>query len=275
VCGSLLPNWFPLVEPKALFDSIVKRRSSFPIVSAPFQRIISMSRNLFKLMFPLAVAASLATSSGAMASVVFYTTQASFNAAAPGATLVENFSGAPIKDAPLATLVLPSGTYTGLAGSPFPNVFVSSPGYTNFGAAVGTTTQFILTANGDEDLLAGSLAAPATAIGFDAFFNGLGPLTLSVFGLGHSLLGSTTFASGNDPATNLADKGYLGFSSTTPIFGFEFNSTLGGRLNTGFTNISIAGSVPEPSTWAMMILGFAGIGFMGYRRKNKMELNVA
>lgn len=26
---------------------------------------------------------------------------------------------------------------------------------------------------------------------------------------------------------------------------------------------------PEPSTWAMMLLGFAGIGFMAYRRKNK------
>jgi hypothetical protein len=27
-------------------------------------------------------------------------------------------------------------------------------------------------------------------------------------------------------------------------------------------------AVPEPSTWAMMILGFAGIGFMRYRRRN-------
>jgi hypothetical protein len=26
-------------------------------------------------------------------------------------------------------------------------------------------------------------------------------------------------------------------------------------------------AVPEPSTWAMMILGFVGIGFMAYRRK--------
>ena len=26
-------------------------------------------------------------------------------------------------------------------------------------------------------------------------------------------------------------------------------------------------AVPEPATWAMMILGFAGIGFMGYRRR--------
>ena len=26
-------------------------------------------------------------------------------------------------------------------------------------------------------------------------------------------------------------------------------------------------AVPEPSTWAMMLLGFAGVGFMAYRRK--------
>jgi hypothetical protein len=28
-------------------------------------------------------------------------------------------------------------------------------------------------------------------------------------------------------------------------------------------------AVPEPSTWAMMILGFAGVGFMAYRRSRK------
>jgi hypothetical protein len=28
-------------------------------------------------------------------------------------------------------------------------------------------------------------------------------------------------------------------------------------------------AVPEPSTWAMMILGFVGIGFMAYRKKSK------
>jgi len=35
---------------------------------------------------------------------------------------------------------------------------------------------------------------------------------------------------------------------------------------------SMASAVPEPSTWAMMILGFAGIGFMAYRRKSKPAL---
>ncbi len=40
----------------------------------------------------------------------------------------------------------------------------------------------------------------------------------------------------------------------------------------GLDNVSFAngavGAVPEPSTWAMMILGFAGVGFMAYRRRN-------
>jgi PEP-CTERM motif len=30
-----------------------------------------------------------------------------------------------------------------------------------------------------------------------------------------------------------------------------------------------APTVPEPSTWAMMLLGFAGLGFMGYRARRK------
>jgi hypothetical protein len=37
-------------------------------------------------------------------------------------------------------------------------------------------------------------------------------------------------------------------------------------------NGPVAGGVPEPSTWAMMILGFAGVGLMAYRRKNKPAL---
>jgi hypothetical protein len=37
----------------------------------------------------------------------------------------------------------------------------------------------------------------------------------------------------------------------------------------------IANGVPEPSTWAMMILGFAGVGFMTYRRKSKPALIAA
>jgi hypothetical protein len=33
-------------------------------------------------------------------------------------------------------------------------------------------------------------------------------------------------------------------------------------------------AVPEASTWAMMILGFAGVGFMAYRRRNQVSLRL-
>ncbi len=36
-------------------------------------------------------------------------------------------------------------------------------------------------------------------------------------------------------------------------------------LDGGTTGLSYS-AVPEPSTWAMMLLGFAGLGFAGYRR---------
>jgi hypothetical protein len=32
------------------------------------------------------------------------------------------------------------------------------------------------------------------------------------------------------------------------------------------------GAVPEPSTWAMMLLGFSGVGFIAYRRRSKPGL---
>jgi hypothetical protein len=50
-------------------------------------------------------------------------------------------------------------------------------------------------------------------------------------------------------------------------FGYDFNE----GLVTGF-NVS---AVPEPSTWAMMILGFVGVGVMAYRRKPGLSIRLA
>jgi hypothetical protein len=41
------------------------------------------------------------------------------------------------------------------------------------------------------------------------------------------------------------------------------NTQYYGQVDINFVG---AGAVPEPSTWAMMLLGFAGIGFAGYYR---------
>lgn len=37
----------------------------------------------------------------------------------------------------------------------------------------------------------------------------------------------------------------------------------------------LAAAAPEPSTWAMLILGFAGIGFMIHRQKSRAAFNAA
>ena len=58
------------------------------------------------------------------------------------------------------------------------------------------------------------------------------------------------------------DGWYDGSKWTNPEGG---TSTL--KIVADFTSPVAAPPVPEPSTWAMMILGFAGVGFMAYRRK--------
>lgn len=37
----------------------------------------------------------------------------------------------------------------------------------------------------------------------------------------------------------------------------------------------LAGGVPELPTWGMMLIGFAGLGYLAYRRKNKLSLATA
>ena len=34
--------------------------------------------------------------------------------------------------------------------------------------------------------------------------------------------------------------------------------------------VIVSTGIPEPSTWAMMLLGFAGLGFAGYRQRRKL-----
>jgi hypothetical protein len=48
-----------------------------------------------------------------------------------------------------------------------------------------------------------------------------------------------------------------------------------GGDNVLLSDITAVAAVPEPSTWAMMILGFVGVGFMAYRRKSKPTLMAA
>lgn len=51
----------------------------------------------------------------------------------------------------------------------------------------------------------------------------------------------------------------------------EHFSAAGQKIEADYV-FALLSAVPEPSTWAMMVLGFAGIGFMAYSRKSKPAL---
>jgi PEP-CTERM motif len=53
-------------------------------------------------------------------------------------------------------------------------------------------------------------------------------------------------------------------SSLGPTPG-TYEWTWGSGANQNFTLV-VGSAVPEPSTWAMLLLGFAGLGYAGYRK---------
>jgi PEP-CTERM motif len=114
-------------------------------------------------------------------------------------------------------------------------------------------------------------AGDAHVTEFDAVINGhsfnfLGHFSALVF-TGNNLTAITANAGAN-PNTIL-------FTGTD----LEFQYFLNGNpqvLETGTLLVTQVAAVPEPSTWAMMILGFFGVGFMAYRRKqNGSAISIA
>jgi hypothetical protein len=176
----------------------------------------------------------------------------------------EDFETASPKDTSLAGLVTNVGTFT---PDPGLNVFVSSPGYTNFGPGLNPTASSILTANGDEGWTL-DLAFPAAYIEVTFFLNDLGPATFRLFDASNTQIGSFNFSD-----SSLDDnKQTIVFSySENRIVRATWESTLGGRLNTGWDDITIAqiaGGVPEPSSWALLITGF-GLTGLALRRQQR------
>lgn len=60
------------------------------------------------------------------------------------------------------------------------------------------------------------------------------------------------------------------FLNNNPILNFAFlGSAVFGPISSLEITTDAIAPVPEPSTWAMMILGFFGVGYMTYRRRNQ------
>ena len=84
-------------------------------------------------------------------------------------------------------------------------------------------------------------------------------------GGGYSGGGGGGFAS----APNGTPLGYGGGGGGSIAIGVQESELFAGvNSGNGFINIAI---VPEPSTWAMMLAGFAGLGWLARQRRRKLR----
>jgi predicted TIM-barrel enzyme len=129
-------------------------------------------------------------------------------------------------------------------------------------------------ANDGQSVIAAEINAGALGI-----FNGSIAQGFSSSGLGFKIFNTTDFSSAGAYGLAFFSIDSVAISSGQPIIsigsgtGFShiaFQPVLSDLpLGSGNATLTISG-VPEPSTWAMMILGFAGVGFMAYRRRNNV-----
>lgn len=72
-------------------------------------------------------------------------------------------------------------------------------------------------------------------------------------------------------ATTVGDSYLLTFHFANSLDGSSFSSDSSGLLVTTSSGLARTLAVPELSTWTMAILGFMGLGLVGYRRRRKTE----
>jgi hypothetical protein len=132
-----------------------------------------------------------------------------------------------------------TSTGTGFFGSLAASLIVQGPGVSMEGSAGGVPGSFNLNSSSNfqtDTIYSVHMTAEGAATRTASFFANVDP----VFTI--------------DPSLANADQ-----------YSFLFSDGVGNSPS----------AVPEPSTWAMMILGFAGVGFMAYRRRSKPALMAA
>ena len=207
-------------------------------------------------------ALSVAAAQPAAAAVTVFTTQAAFSAAT-AVTNTETFESYTVTNTNLATLPVHNGIeFTLLPGTT--RYLIARAGFPFFNPA---PTSQVLTSSDDENfgikLDNGSLF---NAIGFNVITNRFNAPVVSLYDAAGRLINATTLTQGRNAY------GFFGVTSTVGIAYATFTGDRGGIENTGLDNVQInaipaAAGVPEPASWALMIMGFGAAGAMLRRRR--------
>jgi hypothetical protein len=167
-------------------------------------------------------------------------------------------------------VITPGATFSGTSGvqnNAAPWGFPAAPG-------PGTNAAFIQSYNGEPSSpgaisfdLSSLIVGQTYTLTFSQIaraYQGVDPFTVSY--------GATSFGTFTPTLSwTQVTETFVALSATPLVFA---GTILDGDHSSGIDNITIS-AVPEPSTWAMMILGFFGVGFAAYRRKSKLTFRLA
>jgi hypothetical protein len=137
-----------------------------------------------------------------------------------------------------------------------PALVVNNLSFTTTGPSFQFEGQTAFEVNGITGTINGlAIVAPVTSTSDYGNYFTTGPSAVDGTGLNFQLAGSSFSAVS------------LFFEDTTSPPTYRINSIFPFVEGFGTATFTQVAAVPEPSTWAMMILGFVGVGFMAYRRK--------
>jgi hypothetical protein len=182
--------------------------------------------------------------------------------ASTAATLVSNG---------VTLIALNASGITGDTGLDSQGQFNSTTGLLSLGVG-GSLSDFTDAADITADIVAAVGAAFATYSDVSLGLVGGAPSDCSV-SLPSAITGS--FSRSSDMSFSLGGVGVTGTHAGTCSFTVGLFAD-GALLATESDSIVVTGgtsTVPEPSTWATMMIGFAALGYMGYRRKAKVTIS--
>ena len=180
-----------------------------------------------------------------------------------------------------------------LAAAPVPASAATEDFVFNFTLSGGTLENFLSTPFPAFDATLGQLIGVSEFVFGSVFWTPGGSdasLTLTIGQVAAQQKFSSASGKPEVISINLVGQNLIGgFTGTDPIqqtlVSTEFpegkfnTATIGGKITYLYTPAAsnIGGSsgdstVPEPSTWAMMLIGFAGLGYAAVRRKNAVRL---
>ena len=221
-----------------------------------------------KLIFASAAVAAASMAVPANAATMIFTDRTAFNTAAGATTLVDfnsfttevNFRTTPLDVGPFS--IAGSGPGQGsrnridIPPAQFPSFDIDGTNLVNM--FVGSQSSVEITFD-----------APVFAFGADFSRLNDGAVRTQISGAGESFV----------PPVDGGIR-FFGFTSDTAFSNVRFENATGTTNSDGFSldNVSFAsaavGAVPEPTTWAMMIIGFGAIGG-AMRRRRKVNVKVS